>query len=160
MPFSDEQFAAAWTILEDRWNRRHNSQTVKIYREILAAELTADQFGEACRAAFRFETFFPTPQKLVDYGLGKGDFQELAIAEWDEAMARVGRGETSTAAPGPVRDLIRSVCNGVQLGLLEADNAIFARKEFIERRTAQLSGVARNSTPALTGTPEVRRVLQ
>ncbi|THF87181.1 hypothetical protein E7T09_08475 [Deinococcus sp. KSM4-11] len=160
MPFSDEQFAAAWTILEDRWNRKHNSQTVKIYREILDAELTADQFGEACRAAFRFETFFPTPQKLVDYGLGKGDFQERAIVEWDEAISRVARGLPSTEAPGLVRDLIRSVCNGEQLGMVPARDLAFARKEFIERRTAQLSGVARHSTPALPRTVEVGRVLQ
>jgi hypothetical protein len=157
--FSDAQFAAAWTILEDRWNRKHNAQTVKIYRDILSAELTAEQFGEACRAAFRFETFFPSPQKLVDYGVGKGDFQERAISEWDEAIARVSQGLTSTETPGPVRDLIRSVCNGEQLGQVDTRTLTFARKEFLERRTAQLAGLARNTTPALPGT-EVPRVLQ
>lgn len=160
MPFSDAQFAATWTVLEDRWNRKHNAQTVKVYRDILAAELTADQFAEAARLAFRFETFFPAPQKLIDYGLGAGDFTERAITEWDEAMGRVTRGLTSTEEAGPVRDLIRSVCGGQQLGLVDSRDLVFARKEFIERRAAQLSGMARNTTPELAASSEVSRVLQ
>ena len=161
MPFSDAQFAAAWTVLEDRFSRKHNAQTVKIYRDILTAELSEAQFGEACRAAFRFETFFPSPQKLVDYGLGKGDFQERAITEWDEAITRVSQGLTSTETAGPVRDLIRSVCNGEPLGHLDTRTLTFARREFLERRAAQLAGLARHATPALPGTvTEVPRVLQ
>lgn len=160
MSFSDEQFAAAWTILEDRWNRKHNAQTVKIYRDILSTELTAAQFGDACRAAFRFETFFPSPQVLIDYGHGKGNFEHQAISEWDEALERIGQGQPSTAAPGPVRDLIRSVCNGESMGMVDVRTLNFARKEFISRRAAQLADQARQAMPALTNAPEVTRVLQ
>ncbi|UQN04832.1 hypothetical protein [Deinococcus sp. QL22] len=160
MPFSDQHFAAAWTVLEDRFNRKHNAQTVKIYHDILAAELTADQFAEACRAAFRFEQFMPSPQKLIDYGLGAGDFQARALSVWDGLVERVARGEQATTEPGPVRSLLNSVCNGQALGIVDMKHFPFLKKEFVERHAQQPLTEARTNTPALTPMPEVARVLQ
>ncbi|MFB9994100.1 hypothetical protein ACFFLM_19255 [Deinococcus oregonensis] len=160
MLFSDAQFAAAWTVLEDRFNRKHNAQTVKIYRDILSAELSAEQFAEACRAAFRFEQFMPSPQKLIDYGIGTGDFQAQALSTWDDLVAHVNRGEAATTEPGPVRTLLNSVCNGQPLGLMETRQFPFLKKEFVERYAQQLLTDARTNTPVLTAAPEVARVLQ
>lgn len=150
MSFSDAQFSAAWTVLEDRFNRKHNDQTVKIYRSILSAELSAEQFAEACRAAFRFEQFMPSPQKLIDYGLGAGDFQTRALTTWDELVARVKRGEMATTEPGPVRTLLNSVCNGQALGSMDFKHFPFLKKEFVERYAQQLFEEAKGNTPALT----------
>ncbi|UQN06320.1 hypothetical protein [Deinococcus sp. QL22] len=161
MPFSDQHFAAAWTVLEDRFNRKHNAQTVKIYHDILAAELTADQFAEACRAAFRFEQFMPSPQKLIDYGLGAGDFQAQALSAWDDLVTRVNRGEQATTESGPIRTLLNSVCNGQPLGMMETRQFPFLKKEFVERYAQQLLTEARTNTPVLVAPiQEVARVLQ
>lgn len=159
MLFSDVQFAAAWTVLEDRFGRKHNAQTVKIYRDILQVELTAEQFSEACRAAFRMETFFPSPQKLIDYGTGAGDFTLRALAAWDEAIERVTRGLPATDAPGPVRTLLRGACNGEQLGMIDTKSLQFVKKEFVSRYGQHLVEEAKRATPALAA-PEVSRVLQ
>ncbi|UQN06792.1 hypothetical protein [Deinococcus sp. QL22] len=161
MQFSDAQFAAAWTVLEDRFHRKHNAQTVKIYRDILAAELTAEQFAEACRAAFRFGKYMPSPQELIDYGLGAGDFQARALGVWDGLVERVGRGEQATTEPGPVRSLLNSVCNGQALGMVDMKHFPFLKKEFVERYAQQLLTEARTNTPMLTAPmSEVARVLQ
>lgn len=167
MQFSDAQFAASWTILEDRFNRKHNAQTVKIYRDILSAELSAEQFADACRAAFRFEQFMPSPQKLIDYRHGAGDFQAQALGIWDALVGRVTRGEPATTEPGPVRAMLNSVCGGQPLGHMETRALPFLKKEFVERYAQHLLTEAHTSTPLLAPAQElqspggeVTRVLQ
>lgn len=159
MSFSDAQFAATWTILEDRWARKHNAQTVKIYRDILSAELTAEQFTAACRAAFRLDTFFPSPQRLIDLGTGSQGFNLQAIAAWDTCMDRMRRGEQITEPGSLERRLLNSVTHGQPLGLIETRQLDFLKKEFVARYTSELAQQAVERTPALPGV-EVPRVLQ
>lgn len=161
MPFSDAQFAAAWTVLEDRWGRRHNAQTVKIYRDILTAELSEAQFADACRAAFRLDTFFPSPQRLIDLGTGSQGFHLQAIAAWDTCMDRMRRGEQITEPGSLERRLLNSVTHGQPLGHVETKQLDFLKKEFVTRYTSELAQQAAARTPALPGAPvEAPRVLQ
>lgn len=139
MPFSDAQFAAAWTVLEDRFNRKHNSQTVLIYRELLEADLTAVEFSDACRAAFRVESFFPSPQKLIDLGRKELDFDTLALEAWDACLTRFLAGEPTTQAGTLERELMNSVTLGAGLGAYKTDRLPWMRREFLERYAARLS---------------------
>ena len=148
MPFSDAQFAASWTVLEDRFNRKHNAQTVKIYRDILETELSAGQFAEACRAAFRFETYFPAPQRLIDLGQGTDGFQGLALSVWDDAMEAVRRDERSSLSDA-ARRLLLGATNGVPLGQCESKELTWIKKEFVARMTEHYRQQAMGNTPAL-----------
>ena len=139
MPFSDAQFAAAWTVLEDRYNRKHNAQTVKIYRDILESELTAAEFTDACRAAFRMETFFPSPQKLIDLGKGGQDFNLRALAAWDTCMTRFLAGDAATDSGTIERRLINSLTHGAGLRMIETKQLDFMKREFVQRYAAELS---------------------
>ncbi|AWN22189.1 hypothetical protein DKM44_02190 [Deinococcus irradiatisoli] len=151
MPFSNEQFAACWTVLEDRFNRKHNTQTVQIYREILSEQLSAEQFGAACRAAFQFETFFPSPQKLIEYGHGGRSFQARALERWDAMIERVRAGESATDDKEERRLLMRAT-NGISLGMVEVDQLHWAQRAWVERYTEELTKAAQASIPALPGT--------
>lgn len=152
MPFSDAQFAASWTVLEDRFNRKHNAQTVKIYRDILEAELNALQFADACRAAFRFETYFPAPQRLIDLGRGTDGFKGLALTVWDDAMEAVRRDERSSLSD-TARRLMLGATNGVPLGQCDSKELTWIKKEFVERMADHYRQEAMSATPALHNTP-------
>ena len=149
MPFSDAQFAAAWTVLEDRYNRKHNVQTVKIYRDILESELTTAEFATACRAAFRMEAFFPSPQKLIDLGIGQ-DFAGRALVEWDACMDRARSNEAATLPGTLTRTLMNKVTNGVPLGNVPTDRLEWHKKEFLKRYADALTLSARNALPTPT----------
>jgi len=153
---SDHVFAAGWTVLQDRFGRAFSTQTTKIYREILSAELTDIAFQTACRAAFRFETYFPSPQKLIDLATGK-DFEALALAEWDACLTRARSGEMATLPNTSARTLMNSATNGVPLGSVAADRLDWIKREFVKRYAAQLATEAQQRTPAVL--PTVRKEL-
>lgn len=150
MPFSDAQFAASWTVLEDRFNRKHNAQTVKIYRDLLEGELTGPQFSDACRAAFRFETYFPSPQRLIDLGQGTDGFKGRALGVWDTAMESMRKQERSPLSDVERRHLLGAT-NGVSLGQCETKELGWIKKEFVERVAEEYRQQAMSATPALNG---------
>lgn len=153
MSLSDAVFAASWAVLCDRFGRQFNDATVKIYRRTLSEELTDEEFSEACRAAFRLETFFPSPQKLVDYGKGGVDFETRALREWDACMGRVLANEPATLPETLTRRVMNQATNGIPLGNIPSERLHWVQKEFTRRYVDELAQQARNNTLALTNGP-------
>lgn len=149
MSLSDAVFAASWAVLEDRFNRHFNEATVKIYRRTLAAELTDEQFQKACSVAFRFETFFPSPQQLIEYGLGGRDASSRALKRWGEMMEAVQAGESAT--PDKLeRKLLMRATNGQPLGNIPHKELPWVEKAWVRLYADHLMDLAQNSAPELT----------
>lgn len=155
MSLSEAVFAASWAVLCDRFGRTFNEATVKIYRRTLAAELSDEQFQQACAAAFRFETFFPTPQQLIEYGLGGQDAKTRALKRWDDMLERVRAGQSATDSPEERRLLMRAT-QGQPLGQIEHDRLRWVEKAWVERYAADVMERTQKATPALTDTPAAK----
>lgn len=138
MPFSEGQFEAAWAVLEDRWNRKFSTPTAGMYRAILEEELTAEQFAHACRAAFRHEQFFPTPQRLIELGTGTTP-ETAARALWDAALLAIRAGERSSLSDDE-RTLLLSACHGRSPADLDTKQLEWSKREFITRYAGHLRG--------------------
>ncbi len=150
MSLSDAVFAASWAVLCDRFGRTFNDATVRIYRRTLAAELTDAQFQQACAAAFRFERFFPSPQQLIEYGLGGQDARGRALARWDEMVERVRQGLPATDDPDERRLLMRAT-GGQPLGNIDHDRLRFVERGWVERYAAHVMEQAQARAVALPG---------
>lgn len=151
MSLSEAVFSASWAVLCDRFNRQFNDQTVKIYRRTLAAELTDAQFQAACAAAFRFETFFPSPQQLIEYGLGGRDASSRALKRWGEMMERVRAGQAATDDPVERKMLMRAT-NGEGLGNIPHDRLPWVEKSWVRCYADHVMECAKAAMPALTDT--------
>lgn len=164
----DTVFATEWAILEDRFQTRHNGETAARYLEALDEELTDEQFRLACRRAFRFETFFPAPQCLIDHALG--DFLAQAEAAWDEVFARLGgSNEAILTDDGSLSRKVLNVVGGSKM-LREASD--FGRRDmreqFVRRYaralrgevTPQVPAARKLAAPALKPEPEAPRPLE
>jgi hypothetical protein len=138
MPFFEGQFEAAFGVLEDRWNRKFSTPTALMYRSLLEEELTSEQFAQACRAAFKYEAFFPTPARLIE--LGKGSTPESeARALWDVALTAVRAGERSSLTDEQ-RALLLSSCHGRSPADLDVKTLEFSKREFVLRYSGFLRG--------------------
>lgn len=157
MSLSDAVFAASWAVLCDRFGRNFNDATVRIYRRSLAAELTDAQFQQACASAFRFETFFPSPQQLIEYGLGGKDARGRALKRWDEMLERARAGQSATDCPEERRLLMRAT-QGQSLGAIPHDRLQWVEKAWVERCAAAQMEQAQSAAQALTA-PETPRAL-
>ena len=153
MLFSEGQFDAAFAVLEDRWNRKFSTPTATMYRTLLEEELTGEQFAHACRAAFRYETFFPTPQRLIELGTGSTPEGE-AHALWDAAMLAIRQGERSTLTDDQ-RALLLSCCYNTSPADLDAKQREWAKREFVTRYSGYLKGETRTLNALPTPTKEL-----
>ena len=136
--FSEGQFEAAFVILEDRWSKKFSIPTAGMYRAILEEELTAEQFALACRAAFRHEQFFPTPQRLIELGTGSTPESE-ARAVWDGVLLAVRSGGRSSLTDEQ-RVLLLSCCHGSNPADLDPKQREWAKREFVARYAGYLRG--------------------
>ncbi|GGO19725.1 hypothetical protein [Deinococcus humi] len=148
MTLSSTAFSASWAILCDRFNRQFNDATVRIYHKTLSAELTDEQFQKACAAAFRFEVFFPTPQQLIEYGLGGRDASSRALKRWVEMMEAAQAGETATQDKLE-RKLLMRATNGQPLGSIPHKELPWVEKAWVRLYTDHLMELAQNNAPAL-----------
>ena len=130
MPLSDHVFSMSWAVLEDRFNRNFSKPTVQIYQNILGAELNDEQFKAACGMAFRFEQFFPTPQQLIEYGLGGKDAGSRALRRWGEMVEQMRKGEPATNDPRERRMLMRAT-NGEPLGSIPTAQLPWVEKAWV-----------------------------
>jgi len=143
-------FSFEWAVLQDRFRVKHTDETASRYFDILDAELTTDEFRTACGKAFRFETFFPSPQKLIDHA--RGDFHLQALAAWDAMMDRNAKGEPATLPGTPERTLLNRMGLAGRLRELDYRDLDFAKREFILRYRAHLEETASQNL-ALPATP-------
>jgi hypothetical protein len=127
---SEPVFSAAWAVLEDRFNRKFNQATARVYYNILTTEMDDAQFKAACSAAFRFETFFPSPQQLIEYGMGGKDAGSRAMRRWGEMVERMRQGLSATDDPDERRLLMRAT-NGQPLGEVRQDQLPWVEKAWI-----------------------------
>lgn len=131
MTLSDAAFSASWAILCDRFNRQFNDATVRIYRRILSEEMTDEQLREACAAAFRFETFFPSPQQLIEYGLGGKGAESRARKVWGLMVENAQRGDPATQDQQERRILMRAT-NGQPLGTIPHERLHWVERSFVK----------------------------
>lgn len=61
-----EVFVTEIAVLADRYGRELKAPTIAALYEILGAELTTEEFVIGCRRVMRRETFFPSPQQIID----------------------------------------------------------------------------------------------
>lgn len=165
---TDTTFATEWAILEDRFQTRHNPETAARYFEALDEELTDEQLKLACRRAFRFETFFPAPQCLIDHALG--DFMTQAEAAWDDVFARLGG--SNEAILTDEGSLSRKILNAVGGSKMLREASDFGRRDMREQFTRRYARALRGETtpqvraaqvlaaPALQPDPEIPRPLE
>lgn len=142
----DVAFSAQWAILEDRFQTRHNAETAAQYLEALEEELTTEQFLLACRRAFRHETFFPSPQCLIDHALG--DFLTRAEEAWDDMMGRLCGGSDTLTDPGTLERQVLAKIGG---GKMLAEASDYGRRDMREQFTRRYARALREKT-----TPAVR----
>lgn len=163
----DVTFTAQWAILEDRFQTRHNAETAALYLEALDEELTTEQFLVACRRAFRYETFFPSPQNLIDHALG--DFAAQADAAWDDIMLRWGGNQSVLTDEGSLSRKILNIIGGAHTLRNANDYGLRDMREQFLRRyaralrgdaTPQIKKAQELAAPALAPDPEVRQPLE
>jgi hypothetical protein len=78
-------FLQHMSLLASRFQRPVDPHVFAGYKLILDEQLTLEQFQKAVLEVFRADTFFPTPERLIDAGLG--DLTALAQAQWCEMLA-------------------------------------------------------------------------
>ncbi|MBB5235533.1 hypothetical protein [Deinococcus budaensis] len=142
-------FATEWALLEDRFQTRHNPETAARYLEDLSQELDTEQFRMACGRAFRFETFFPSPQCLIDHALG--DFLNRAEDAWDDLMGRLAGGSDVITAPGTLERQILARLGGSR-ALAEASD--YGRRDMREQFIRRYARALRSRT--MPGLPATR----
>lgn len=153
----DVVFAAQWAILEDRFQTRHNAETAAQYLEALEEELTTEQFLLACRRAFRHETFFPSPQCLIDHALG--DFLARAEEAWDGIMSRlVGGHELLTDADTIERAVLAKLGGKTMLADASDYGRRDMREQFIRRYARALREKATPQVRAAQPLPEPAKI--
>lgn len=136
-------FLAEWAILEDRFQTRHNQETMARYLEALEAELSADQLKLACARAFRHETFFPSPQCLIDHALG--DFLTRADEAWDDIMSRLSGGRDVLTEP---KTLERQVLGKIGGGKMLAEANDYGRRDMREQFQRRYARMLRENAAA------------
>ncbi|AZI45364.1 hypothetical protein EHF33_20860 (plasmid) [Deinococcus psychrotolerans] len=130
-----EIFLAEWAVLEDRFQTRHNQETMARYLEALDAELSVPQLKTACVRAFRHETFFPSPQCLIDHALG--DFLTRAEEAWDGIMSRLCGGHDVLTEPNTLERQVLVKIGGGKMLVEASDYGRRDMREQFQRRYAR-----------------------
>lgn len=65
-------FLQEMSLLNERFNCKLSKPVFDRYHQILTSELNTEEFLAASMASFREDTFFPTPQSLIDRGRASG----------------------------------------------------------------------------------------
>ncbi|EYB69085.1 hypothetical protein DEIPH_ctg011orf0053 [Deinococcus phoenicis] len=146
------EFTAYWELLCERHKQTPSAPLTRLYAlTIRGAGLTADEWAQAIAASVRFDDFFPSVQKLIDYA--RPSFKAQALSEWDAAVDRATRGEAATLPGTYTRTLMNRVTNGKPLGEVDADRLPWLKREFLERYAEHLTQQAQAATPVLTAGP-------
>jgi len=91
-PVALEDVVKGLVLLEERFNRSVSKELAAAYYAIMAEEgLTVSEWAAATKAAFRYSTFWPSPQELIEYARGA---TEAAIEDDWLKVARLGSGGT------------------------------------------------------------------
>lgn len=147
---NEQEFAAYWKVLCEAKFRQPSAPVTRMYALTLKAEgITADEWGRAVAASIRYDDFFPSVQRLIDYARGGQDFDALALAEWDACLERARAGEAATLPGTVTRKLMNASTNGVPLGNVDAERLPWIKREFLKRYADHLKAEATSKTPAL-----------
>ena len=148
----EDLFTVEWEVLENRFRVQHNPEVMFRYLEELEPELGIPQMQEACRKAFRYNRFFPSPQELIDYALGSAE--DRANDAWDAIMERFVGGSDTLAVRGTLEHQIL-VRVGGSAALREGDGFTRRdmRKEFVRRYMRVLHEGARSLPPVVDEQP-------
>lgn len=146
---TEREFKMFWELLCERYGRAPSAPLERVYAlAIRSANLTTDEWGAAVAAAVRFDDFFPSAQRLIDYA--RPSFKAQALNEWDACLDRAKRNEPATLPGTLTRTLMNRVTNGVALGNVDEDRLPWIKREFCERYAQALLDEAKAGTPALT----------
>lgn len=86
-----EDVVKGLVLLEERFNRRVSKELAAAYYAIMAEEgITLSEWAEATKAAFRYSTFWPSPQELIEYA--KGATEARIEDDWLK-VARLASGQ-------------------------------------------------------------------
>ena len=129
-------FAQQVDILVRRFNKPMDGDILEMYWEELSEDLDDIQFKVACRMAFRHCEFFPTPQKLIDFGLGSSSGELQASIEW-RVIHRAAFGDSNAIAEIPnlsyQAQTALEIMGGLRvLGMSEESQEPWKKKEFIK----------------------------
>ncbi len=81
-------FLQRMSLLASRFQRPVDAHVFAGYKIILDQQLTLEQFEKSVLAVFAADTFFPSPERMIDAGLG--DMAASAQAQWCEMLAAAG----------------------------------------------------------------------
>ena len=145
MVATPEQVAQALALLSQRFpNSKMGKEALAVYVKILIEEqLTPREIERAVQEAIRYETWFPPPQKLIEYARGATEAQ--IEDDWLKVMKMLSgdRGVSLQDLTEPGRDAVRSL-GGIPW--LREHYGPHTRREF---RAAWAANASRRRIPAL-----------
>jgi hypothetical protein len=118
-------------ILMDWFNRDFEPETLKRLHQRLSAQLTTQQFVQACQIVFDTSRFFPTVEEFVSAVIG--DAQTSALHEWEvclKAAARADR-EMLTGLSPQGQSALHLVGGLYKLGMASEEQLVWIKKEFV-----------------------------
>ena len=131
--FSKAEFSIWWAVLCEQFGAK-SEQNMKLYYSILEPELTREQMQLALRLAFRFDSYWPKAQRLIDLGSARPDFKARALAAWDELYTIAQTPGAMRAKHGtPEHDLLQLITFRQPLADIPTEKAYWMRRDFVAR---------------------------
>lgn len=162
---SDESFGAGMTVLESRFGPvvkqelgRASDVVKRFYRQTIEKQLDDELFTLAVEGVIASSRFFPTPQEIIEAGLGTP--REIALKEWNELVQyRQERRQKLSFPISPAGEYAARSVGGIRF-VCDSMNELSrstVRKDFIESYVLALKmGLSAEATPVkvMTGGAE------
>jgi hypothetical protein len=132
-------FNAQMGLLCAKSQRAADPAVIKMYKIILDEQLTTEQFVKGAIVTFAQDTFFPTPERIIEAALG--EIQEAASAQWLEMLA-AAKADRRTNLDGIAKDAI------AELGGTNVVRTLSDHSQLMRVRTEFISNYSRRARAA------------
>lgn len=158
-----EEWAEIWELLCARFNREPHVGLATFYLEALeGVPLNDQQIREGVRRVLYADTYWPSPQRLVEAAQGPQEgTTELALEQWRKCQRIMSGSLDTTKTMDPIGQEVVTELGGTSaLRRTSTDEVQYRRKEFLKlykEIAEERSTTTREELPALT--TEGRRLL-